>query len=235
MSGFFVLCLDVDLANPYRYRQRAMVLLNKVLHHTWSSTNHASWIEKNQQCPTTTKGSFRHVFKTPGALLPPAATQELYRHYDWNDDDSAAFMTAAYYVVAEFDLEKRMGALKSNGTTSRNALVPSLNLDKDTPSDSVQATAQLCFELMCLHEKDFQTHLLLDATPTGRGWYADMQDVVWSRHPALAKTLRPIVELGCSCNERGEPAPNPLDVYALARAPHHERAIPTWALTDLHA
>lgn len=122
-----------------------------------------------------------------------------------------------------------------NGTTSRNALVPNLNLDKDTPSDSVQATAQLCFELMCLHEKDFQTHLLLDATPTGRGWYADMQDVVWSRHPALAKTLRPIVELGCSCNERGEPASNPLDVYALARAPHHERAIPTWALPDLHA
>ena len=114
LSGFFVLCLDVDLANPHRYRQRAMVLLNKVLHHTWSSTNHASWIEKNQQCPTTTKGSFRHVFKTPGALLPPAATQELYRHYDWNDDDSAAFMTAAYYVVAEF-VQAGLRVLKGKG------------------------------------------------------------------------------------------------------------------------
>ena len=91
-----------------------MVLLNKVLHHTWSSTNHASWIEKNQQCPTTTKGSFRHVFKTPGALLPPAATQELYRHYDWNDDDSAAFMTAAYYVVAEF-VQAGLRVLKGKG------------------------------------------------------------------------------------------------------------------------
>lgn len=223
---------QAGINSPHRYRQNAMMLLSKTLHHNWLSTSRSSWDEKHKQCPALFE-QFRPVFNTPGTLMIPMAFQELFQHYGWNDDDTVAFMTAAYCHVAELDYAGKMGKLQRDGTMPRSTF-KGLTFSQDTPFHSNQDAASLCFELMCMGHTDFQ-YLLFDADRTERGWYAEMLDIIWSRHPTLAQTLRPIVELGCPYNERGEPTPCPMEVYALARASQPKVDVPQWALPELHA